>query len=194
MNPTDSPRHWARRLIREQPAFVLSGLYLMASLIGLVYSWAFLRGFEVNYLQYAEIGDFLLASMKEPFTWAVVATAMAVVALDNRLSLLVEQRKPRKLIQWYGSTRYRRFNYVAGLVLVSYFLWALAWWNGDRVREGKVEPVWVQLVDEAGARPMVLLDTTVNYVFFYDVSAARVDIHPKESIRQISKPLTRVEP
>ena len=76
----------------EHPAFFASGLYFAASLIGLVYSWAFLRAFGINVFRYAEISDFFLASLKEPFTWVLTVLAVTLVLLDNANS-----RNPRLL-------------------------------------------------------------------------------------------------
>ena len=62
---------WIRHMLGEHPAFLVSGLYLVASLIGLVYSWTFLNAFGINVFRYAEMSDFLLASLKEPVTWVL---------------------------------------------------------------------------------------------------------------------------
>ena len=71
---------WPHRTLAEHPALFVSGIYFVASLIGLVYSWAFLRAFGINVFRYAEISDFLLASLKEPFTWFLAIFAVILVA------------------------------------------------------------------------------------------------------------------
>ena len=55
---------WLRRMLTEHPGLFVSGIYFIASLIGLVYSWAFLGAFGINVSRYAELSDFLLASLK----------------------------------------------------------------------------------------------------------------------------------
>ncbi|MGI9225435.1 MAG: hypothetical protein ACR2QX_13205, partial [Woeseiaceae bacterium] len=64
----------------------MSGLYVAASIIGMFYSWAFLRRFGINVFNYAQISDFLLVSLKEPFTWGLVILAIVLVMLDNASS------------------------------------------------------------------------------------------------------------
>lgn len=44
---------WPRQALAEYPALIVSVIYFVASLIGLVYSWAFLRAFGINVFRYA---------------------------------------------------------------------------------------------------------------------------------------------
>jgi hypothetical protein len=53
-------------VLREHPALLVSTFYLAASFVGMFYSRAFLRRFGINVFNYAQISDFLLASLKEP--------------------------------------------------------------------------------------------------------------------------------
>ena len=94
-------------MLQEHPALILSAMYFVASLIGLVFSWDFLRIFNINVFRYAEISDFLLASLKEPFTWLLAVVAVALVLFDNAMSRRVEARGPGRFFRWYGTSRYR---------------------------------------------------------------------------------------
>lgn len=40
----------------------------------------------INFFNYAQISDFLLASLKEPFTWVYVALGILLVLGDNAIS------------------------------------------------------------------------------------------------------------
>ena len=71
MNNDTESRLYA--VFREHPALIVSGFYVLASFVGMFWSWAFLRRFGIDVFDYAQISDFLLASLKEPFTW-VLAT------------------------------------------------------------------------------------------------------------------------
>jgi hypothetical protein len=51
---------------REHPAVVGSLLYLQVTIIGVIYSWALYRRFDINIFDYAEANDFLLAAFKDP--------------------------------------------------------------------------------------------------------------------------------
>lgn len=182
---------WIYHTLTEQPAFLVSLIYLFASVIGLFYSWAFLRPFGINMLQYAEISDFLLASIKEPLTWVLALFAVVVIQFDNAMSRRVQSRKPGRYSRWYGSwygsDRYRQLNYPVFVMLVAAFLFAYADLKERRVRAGETEVYEVQLADGSPPEPRVLLGTTVNFIFLYDPSSGRVSIHPNESLLSLSK-------
>ena len=178
---------WARRMLVEHPAFLASGLYFVASLIGLVYSWAFLRTFGINVFRYAEMSDFLLASLKEPFTWVLAVLAVTLVLFDNAMSRRVQARGPGRFVRWYGSDRYRHVNYLASVILVIFFLLAHASMNERNIRNGEGEVVGVHLADGSPPKQLIMLGTTIKYVFLYDHVDERVDMHPHESILMITK-------
>jgi hypothetical protein len=186
---TNDPKQssWIRRMLVEHPAFLVSGLYLVASLIGLVYSWAFLRAFGINVFRYAEISDFLLASLKEPFTWILAVLAVALVLFDNTMSRRVQARAPGRLIRWYGSERYRQINYLVLVFLVAFFLLTFATVNERNIRDGKAEAVHVFLTDGSPPKRLIMLGTTAKYVFLFDHVEERLDMHPHESILTITK-------
>ncbi len=178
---------WSRETLARNPALLVSLLYLTASLIGLVYSWAFLRAFEVNVFRYADISDFLLASLKEPFTWLLAVAAVAAVALDNGMSLRVQRRGPSRFMRWYGNKRYRQVNYLVLVVLVLSFLFSFASINEEKIRDGKGEVFSVSLSDSSPPKRRVMLGTTARYVFLFDQTTGGVDIHPIESILMLRR-------
>ena len=138
---------WTRRMLVEQPAIIVSGLYLVASVIGLVYSWTFLHGIGINVFRYAEISDFLLASLKEPFTWALAIFAVALFSADNAMSRRLEARGLSRFFRWYGSERYRQTNYLALAMMIIVFLLAYATSKELSIRDGEGDVVIVDLTD-----------------------------------------------
>ncbi len=174
-------------MLVEHPAFLISGVYLVASLIGLVYSWAFLQAFGINVFRYAEISDFLLASLKDPFTWILAVFAVALVLFDNAMSRRVQASVPGRFIRWYGSERYRQLNYLMLVSMVTLFLFVFAAVNERNIRDGKAEVVHVFLTDGSPPKRLIMLGTTAKYVFLFDHVEERVDMHPHESILTITK-------
>ncbi len=183
---------WFRRTLAEQPALLVSLLYVLASVIGMFYSWSFLRPFGINMLQYAEIGDFLLASIKEPLTWVLALLSVVLIQLDNFMSRRVQARKPGRLLRWYGSDRYRQFNYPVLVMLAAGLLFSYADLKVQHVRDGRSDIYEVQLADGAPPEPRVLLGTTVNFIFLYDPETGRSSIHPNESVLSLSQVLPEV--
>jgi hypothetical protein len=174
------------RVLSGHPAFFATGLYFVASSIGLVYSWAFLRGFGINVFHYAEPSDFLLASLKEPLTWLLTILALLLTLLDNALSRHVEQKGPSRFFGWYTSERYRQYNYVTTVVAIIAFLFFYASAAEMKVRDGEGDVVTVHVADGSPPKQLIMLATTVKFLFFYDHTTQRIDIHPIESVMMLS--------
>lgn len=172
-------------IFREHPALLVSALYLAASVIGMFYSWAYLRSFGINVFNYAQISDFLLASLKEPFTWVLVMLAVVLVTIDNKSSLRVERKKPGRLWAWYGSPRYRFVNNFAAMCMVLIFIFGYATRQAASTQAGGGKLVDVTFTDSPAEQTSTLLGTTGQFVFLYDSLTKRVAIHPIENIHSI---------
>jgi hypothetical protein len=176
-----------KKILRDHPALVVSFFYVAASVIGMFYSWAFLREFGINVFNYAQISDFLLASLKEPLTWALVILAALLLLGDNASSRRYARRKDHsRWFAWYGSKRYRQINNFAAFVLVLMYLYSFAWAQARDAREGDGKIVDVIFADRGAATTAILLGTTGQFVFLFDDMTERVDIHPIENIHSIS--------
>lgn len=177
---------WLNPIFREHPALLVSAFYVAASSIGMFYSWAYLRQFGINVFNYAQLSDFLLASLKEPYTWALVFLAAALVLLDNASSRRQEKRELGEWLAWYGSPRYRFLNNFAAIALVLIFIYAYANAQARDTRSGEVKRVDVIFADGGAAKTSALIGTTGQFVFLYDSDTERVNIHPIEGIHSIS--------
>ena len=182
----DTPNARMAAVLREHPALLVSAFYLAASFIGMFYSWAFLRRFGINVFNYAQISDFLLASLKEPYTWALVIIAVAFVLIDNRSSMRVERKRPGKLWAWYGSPRYRFVNNFAAILMVLAFIFAFANKQANNTLDGEGKMVDVTFAESADEQAYMLLGTTGQFVFLYDIDVRRVHIHPFEAVSEIA--------
>jgi len=176
----------AKKILKEHPALLVSALYLAASVIGMFYSWAYLRHFGINVFNYAQISDFLLASLKEPFTWGLVVLGLLLVSFDNAMSRRVQDKSPGKWFRWYASPRYRATNNFAALAVVLLFLYSFATVQSRDTRDGDGKVVNVIFADNGAATSAILLGTTGQYVFLFDHDSNHVDIHPIENIHSIS--------
>ena len=173
-------------LLRAHPALIVSALYVASSIIGMFYSWAYLRNFGINVFLYSQLSDFLLASLKEPFTWALVVFAVLLVVSDNAVSRRIGSRPRSRWIAWYGSPRYRLVNHFVAIYIVFMFIYLFAAFQAKDARAGEGKIVDVLFADSGAATTSLLLGTTGQFVFLYDDSTERVDIHPIENIHSIS--------
>lgn len=172
--------------LRQNPALLFSFIYMVATTIGMFYSWDFLRRFGIDIFDYAQLSDFLLASLKEPYTWLLAILVVVVIAVDNAMSRRVGSRKNSRWVSWYGNPRYRYWNFLTAVLLVAFLLNAYATVLADRAFEGKGKIVEVRLAEEAEATTALLLGTTEQFLFLYDAASRQVTIHPNESIHSIS--------
>ena len=183
---SDDPDRRLYGVFREHPALIASGIYVFASFVGMFWSWAYLRRFGINVFNYAQISDFLLASLKEPFTWVLVLLAFVMVQADNAYSRRVGRRAKTRRFRWYGSPKYRFINNFGVLALVCVFIFVYAKLEADNTRDGQGKSVDVLFEDSGKARTATLLGTTSQFIFLYDSETDRVDIYPHEAIHAIS--------
>lgn len=177
---------WFKFIAREHPALMVSLIYVGASAIGMFYSWSYLRRFDINVFDFAQISDFLLVSLKEPFTWLIVIAAGTLVALDSWLSLRCEQRGAPRWLGWYASARYRSMNYVAVVVIVLVLLDVLAAVKAKETLAGKGQRVEVVLADGGTSASARLVGSTGQFLFLFDATSGRVTIHPHQSVLGIN--------
>lgn len=179
---------WFRKLLHEHPALLLSLLYVAASTIGMWYSWEYLRRFGINVFEYAQIGDFLLVSLKEPLTWALVFFAVLLVLLDNIMSRRVQKAGRPRWMRWYGSNRYRSLNAITAIAMVLMFLNLYAGVQADKVLAGEGRTIRVKLADDGRTTSALLLGTTGQFLFLYQPDSRTVRIHPHENVSEIRLP------
>ena len=177
---------WLMAVLQQHPALLISALYVVASTIGMLFSWDYLRRFGINVFDYAQIGDFLLASLKEPMTWALVAVAGALVFVDNAFSLFWQRKERSGWTRWYGSSRYRVLNYVVAFLMVVIFIDGYAKYKARQTFAGSGQLIEYQLVESNTRRSASLLGTTAQFIFLFDARTRKVYVLPHESIKSIS--------
>ena len=177
---------WILALLRQHPALLVSALYVTASVIGMLFSWDYLRLFGINVFNYAQIGDFLLASLKEPITWVIVIISVLLIMGDNAMSRRVERSGKRRFLRWYGSRSYRMANYIGAVVLIVMFTHIYALTKKREILAGEGRLINVQLTESTTKNQVVLLGTTGSFIFLYDPLLREVTVHPHENVYSIS--------
>ncbi|MCF7749131.1 hypothetical protein KQ945_00135 [Bacillus subtilis subsp. subtilis] len=64
------------RLLRQEPALIVSAGYVLLSLLGLWSSYFFYLGFKLSILDYLQISDFLAAGLRDPAYAAILAVGI----------------------------------------------------------------------------------------------------------------------
>ncbi len=174
--------------VREQPALLVSLLYLFASGIGMYFSWRYLRHFGIDFFDYAQVSDFLLASLKEPITWTLVAGLVLVMLLDNWMSRAWGSKPRGRLTRWYGTPRYRRLNYMVFLGLIVLYMTVFADRKAEDTLSGDYLIVTLRLAESGTVDQRALLGTTSSYVFTFDPDALSANVYPVEAIEALELP------
>jgi hypothetical protein len=181
------PRLGLHRLLWEHPALLVSLVYVFASAIGMLFSWSYLWYFGINFFEYAQLGDFLLASLKEPMTWGVVILTFILVWIDNTMSLRWGRKERSRWTRWYGGERYRTMNYLTALLLVVLLILVYAFQKANATMRGGGVPVEIRLAERDARFERVILGTTTQFVFTFDADANDIIVFPLESLELIRR-------
>jgi hypothetical protein len=193
----DDPTRRLFSAMKEHPALGLTSGYLLISLLGLSYEWTLFRQFAVNYFHYAEVTDFLMGAFREPVTFALALSAVAVGKLAH-LQLEWEDRwfRRREPRSWLGRG-YRRFSRSGfnryspvGLffLYVVLFIWIYSDHRAERIREGGGYRVQVTLSERSpadAAFSATLLGTSSRFVFLFEARAGLTWVVPHENLSWI---------
>jgi hypothetical protein len=84
---------------REHPAIAVTLLYFQVTTVGVVYSWALFRRFDINVFDYAEANDFLLAAFKDPLVFLMSMLTIILIVATQVLAIVFRRwqvkRRPR---------------------------------------------------------------------------------------------------
>jgi hypothetical protein len=185
---THAQHSWAFHFVTQHPGVLISGLYLLASAIGMLDSWWYFRQFGISVFIYSDLADFLLASFRSPTAWLIVLYTAAIGAWEYAASLR-RSRAPakRRALRWLGSRRYRQASVILAILFVVGYIVFYAGMRAAAITEGRGgQEVHVSFATSpAGDRTAVLVGSTLNFVFLLDRSASRVSVHPYENVLAI---------
>ncbi|MEQ8953791.1 MAG: hypothetical protein RL120_06615 [Gammaproteobacteria bacterium] len=183
--------NFLREVLRQHPTLLLTLCYLLITLIGVVYSYYFYAEFGINIVQFADVSDFLLASILELISiiifFAVGAFTFVMFLLDFWL---------RKKLPAYGrwtqnkmASRYTDpiiFTLVVGTFVVLYVR-DFAVLNADQIKGGAMNEFSVKMADGEQERALNLLGNTSRFTYLYDYALGEVLIVPVENVASLKK-------
>lgn len=182
---------------KEHTPIVLTLLYVHVSIIGIVYTWALFRHFDISIMDFSETNDFVAAALKQP-------GAVSIFAYSWVLSMIVAFGTRR--LSWRLSSRYRRssdlrkrHDYWLYLALI---LFTVAFgcimtglssiYDARELKRGRGPRVFVELrsQDSRGVPKeledhVFLIGTTEKFAFFYSTAEDRTHIIPNAAILRI---------
>lgn len=201
-----SPPPW----LRANPGLGLTLAYLVLSAVGVAYSWAFYRNLGVNFLDFAETTDFVIAVIREPLPVLLVALSLPFymfygAAMVRGVRFLRRVSPPVE--RWAQRAEAKpRAAYSSAMVVISQLLfigvYALLFvmiysrYQAGRIRAGDFRPVTVEfkadaLRDQGATWSGALVGTTTRFIFLYDRPSNRVEVVPLESVARLRLPPRR---
>jgi len=191
-------RSWFASVVSDNPPLAVSAMYVLVSVTGLAYSWRLSAMFDLNVLYYADITDFLMASIRRPVSILLFIGSLLLMYSTARFDIWL-RGKWAAYNRIYPSKRVDKVLFspwVLGLVVVlvaGVYVSRFAEKEAGAIMAGGGSRVRVSLVNaaeppqEAGLPedPCILIDTTTRYVILYDLARKNVRIVPCENIAQI---------
>jgi len=169
--------------------------YVLLTLIGMLHTWARFAVLGINVFHYAEVGDFVLAPLRDPLLVAVTLLPILLISLYMRVAeSWGDRRRARKAERGQPIRLWERKS-PRWLWVVLFVLWVLAFglhyanWTADRLRAGHGLWVEVRLAGEDLKAPTPLtgiqIGTTQSYLFLFDPRDGRREAIPVENIERI---------
>ena len=168
-------------------------LPIIVCAIGLTFGWALFRRFGVNFSLFADVRDFLTSTFREPTTFLLAGSAVAVGWLvrrpnrieDRRLGSPEDRGRPARGDAWVRSRlapRYWPLAFAVGYCLL--FSHEDANREAELIRAG--ETGGVRVLTSAGARlEPVQTGATSRHLMFNDAEPGRVGIFPQEAVSRM---------
>jgi hypothetical protein len=188
--------------LRDNPGLVLTGAYVLASLVGMAYIFHFFRRFRINVLEFTEVSDFLVVVVREPATIALALSSIPLYWIYMRTTMPFMQRLQRRWPKLKGNPAKRQQKLVmarrmapyvqAGFVIVYAMLFMLLYsaYQASRVRAGRFPVVTVEYKTDAapaiGPVTATLLGTTSRFLFVYRPETRRAEAIPFDAIARLS--------
>lgn len=183
-----------KSFFRENPTLLLTFCYFIITLIGVLYSYFFYNEFGINIIKFADLSDFLLASILEPRSIGVFIGLVAFTAF-----YVQTDKKAREKFKWYGNFInkycYPKYTDPIGVFVImscytAVLLWLLAFRNANEIKAGEFDQYKVRLSDpdqQTGAQTLALLGSTTRFGYFYDVKSKESLVVPLENISFMRK-------
>ena len=190
--------------LRENPGLVLTGIYVAASIIGVLYHFLFFRRFGVNVLEFSEASDFLMVVVRDPLTVALALLGIPFYLVYGALTTPLSRWGRRHFATLRSTPEKRRklhesmrpwWPLMQGAFIGIYailFVMLYSTWRAKQIRAGDFRKVAVEYKTDS-PRPdgslrvegLGLLGTTARFVFLYDQASRRTEVVPLDAIARL---------
>jgi len=190
----------AKQIFREHPTMLLTFCYFIITIIGVLYSYYFYNEFNINIIKFADLSDFLLASILEPMSVIIFISLIGISSFCYWLDLSL-----RKKYKAYGNFVEKKFKskytdpigYFFILVVYTVILVQhLAVRNAVVIKSGSSDDFLVRISDPGDhqvEKKLSLLGSSSRYVYLFDIEKFEAQIIPVENVSFMIKKLAIAE-
>lgn len=181
----------------EHPTMLLTLCYFIITTIGVLYSYYFYKEFGINILKFADLSDFLLASILEPLSIIVFAVLVISSLFFYWLDFVTRKRFPS-----YGRFLEKKFmskysDPIGFVLLVSFLTFTLiktlAIDNSNEIKQTGGDEFWVKMVDQEESvveTRLTVLGSSSRYAFFFEPTQSASLVIPVENVAFMKKNIT----
>jgi hypothetical protein len=186
--------------ITNHPGLAVFLVYATIAIAGFVYLVTFYSHFDLGVTVYLEIGDILVAGVKDPMVMLMVAGAFSVALLvwgiayiQAPMSAWLDKKFDKGILRFIpyiaGVQSVRSFWWTAFLILTVYFYMFIGVHSQNKAQsiiEQKQDLILVNSEATSGTGDdYSLLGTSINYVFLYNHRTKKTLILPLENIKSL---------
>lgn len=185
-----------KQIFRDHPTMLLTFCYFIITIIGVFYSYFFYKEFGINIIKFADLSDFLLASILEPKSVGIFISLILVTGFFYWFDLIL-----RKKYQGYGAFVEKKFKskytdpigYALILIIYTIILVQhIAIRNAVEIKSGNSDEFLVRISDPGDhqvEKTLSLLGSSSRYVYLFDSENAESQVIPVENVSFMIKKL-----
>ncbi|MFT4939291.1 MAG: hypothetical protein ACI88A_002331 [Paraglaciecola sp.] len=189
------------KLTTRHPGLAVFLVYATIAIAGFMYLVTFYSHFDLEVTVYLEIGDILVAGIKDPMVMLMVAGAFSmvlfiwvIVYIQAPLSAWLDRKFDKGILRFIpyiaGVKSVRSFWWTAFVILSVYFFMFIGVHSQNKAQSIIEQKSALILVDSAATAgssdDYSLLGTSINYVFLYNHQTKHTLILPLESINSLA--------
>lgn len=179
---------------REHPTMLLTFCYFVITVLGVLYSYYYYKEFGINIIIFADLSDFLLASVLEPQTLLLFFGVIIMVIINILVEAFLKKRF--KSYRRFSNDKLKaKYTEPVAYILVVSFITAfmtsvLATKNAEKIKSGNFDEFQVRISDPGtlvADQYLALLGSTSRYIYFYNLKESEALVIPVENVSFMRK-------
>ncbi|MFT5521024.1 MAG: hypothetical protein ACI9IA_001624 [Enterobacterales bacterium] len=179
---------------REHPTMLLTFCYFVITVLGVLYSYYYYKEFGINIIKFADLSDFLLASVLEPQTLILFLGVIMLTIVNILLEAFLKKRF-KSYSKFSTDMLKAKYTEPVAYILVITIITAtmtsaLASKNADKIKSGNFDEYQVRIADPGtliADQSLALLGSTSRYIYFYHIKNSEALVIPVENVSFMRK-------